>query len=88
VDATADGIPLVRVGVVRVGVEVGIPLVGIDAEDGEAGAALAPPTGGRSSGTLVIHEGARTSSPPTRGRKRKPRKEDAPAAAASDLAAA
>jgi hypothetical protein len=36
-DATADGIPLVRVGV-----EVDIPLVrvGIDAEDGEEGAAV------------------------------------------------
>jgi hypothetical protein len=42
VDATADGIPLVRVGVVRVGVEVGISLVrvGIDAEDGEEGAGV------------------------------------------------
>jgi hypothetical protein len=40
VDATADGIPLVRVGVVWVGVEVSITLVGIDAEDGEAGAAV------------------------------------------------
>jgi hypothetical protein len=38
-----------------------------------------------SSGTLVVREGARTSSPPLRGRKRKPRKEDAAAAAASDL---
>jgi hypothetical protein len=37
VDATADGIPLLRVGVVRVGVKVGITVVGIDAEDGEAG---------------------------------------------------
>jgi hypothetical protein len=35
VDATADGIPLLRVGV-----EVGITVVGIDAEDGEAGAAV------------------------------------------------
>jgi hypothetical protein len=34
-DATTDGIPLVRVGA-----EVGITLVGIDAEDGEAGAAV------------------------------------------------
>jgi hypothetical protein len=34
-DATADGITLVRVGV-----EVDIPLIGIDAEDGEAGAAV------------------------------------------------
>jgi hypothetical protein len=41
----------------------------------------APPR--HSSGALVIREGARTSSPPLRGRKRKPRKEDA--AAASDL---
>jgi hypothetical protein len=38
----------------------------------------------RSSGALVIREGARTSSSPLRGRKRKPRKDDA--AAASDLA--
>jgi hypothetical protein len=37
-----------------------------------------------SSGALVIREGARTSSPPLRGRKRKPRKDDA--SAASDLA--
>jgi hypothetical protein len=63
INATADGIPLVRVDVIWVGVEVGIPLIG-------------------------IREGARTSSPPARGRKRKPRKEDAAAAAASDLAAA
>jgi hypothetical protein len=35
VDATADGIPLPRVGV-----KVGITVVGIDAEDGEAGAAV------------------------------------------------
>jgi hypothetical protein len=34
-DATADGIPLVRVGI-----EVGIPPVAMDAEDGEAGAAV------------------------------------------------
>jgi hypothetical protein len=40
VDATTDGIPLLRVGVVRVGVKVGTTLVGIDAEDGEAGAAV------------------------------------------------
>jgi hypothetical protein len=33
----------------------------------------------RSSGALVIREGARTSSPPLRGRKRKPRKDDAEA---------
>jgi hypothetical protein len=46
----------------------------------------APPTRGRSSGALIIREGARTSSPPVRGHKRKPRKEDAAAAAASDLA--
>jgi hypothetical protein len=38
---------------------------------------------GRSSGTLIIREGARTSSPP-RNRKRKPRKDDVKAA--SDLA--
>jgi hypothetical protein len=47
----------------------------------------APPTRGRSSGALVIREGARTSSPPARGRKQKPRK-DAATAAAFDLAAA
>jgi hypothetical protein len=41
----------------------------------------APPTRGRSSGALIIREGARTSSPPARGRKWKPRKEDAAAAA-------
>jgi hypothetical protein len=35
VDATADGIPLLRVGV-----NVGITVVGIDTEDGEAGAAV------------------------------------------------
>jgi hypothetical protein len=35
VDATADGIPLLLVDV-----EVGITVVGIDAEDGEAGAAV------------------------------------------------
>jgi hypothetical protein len=35
VDATADGIPLLWVGV-----EVGIMVVGIDAEDSEAGAAV------------------------------------------------
>jgi hypothetical protein len=40
VDATADGIPLLRVGIVRVGVKVGITVVGIDAEDGEVGAAV------------------------------------------------
>jgi hypothetical protein len=42
---------------------------------------FAPPR--RSSGALVIREGARTSSPP-RNRKRKPRKDDTKAA--SDLA--
>jgi hypothetical protein len=47
-----------------------------------------PTTRGRTSGALVIREGARASSPPTRGRKRKPRKEDTAAATASDLAAA
>jgi hypothetical protein len=40
VDATADGIPLLRVGVVRVDVKVSITVVGIDAEDGEAGATV------------------------------------------------
>jgi hypothetical protein len=40
VDGTADGIPLVWVGVVWVGVKVAITLVGIDAEDGEAGATI------------------------------------------------
>jgi hypothetical protein len=43
---------------------------------------FAPPR--RSSGAFVIREGARTSSPPLRGCKRKSRKDDA--AAASDLA--
>jgi hypothetical protein len=43
-------------------------------------------TRGCSSGALVIREGARTSSLPARGRKQKPRKKDAVAAAASDLA--
>jgi hypothetical protein len=81
-DGMADGIPLLRVGVVQVGVKVGITVVGIDAEDGEAGASSAPPR--RSSGALVIHEGVCTLSPPLRGLKRKPRKQDA--AAASDLA--
>jgi hypothetical protein len=38
--ATADGIPLLRVGVIRVGVKIGITVVGIDAEDGEAGATV------------------------------------------------
>jgi hypothetical protein len=45
----------------------------------------APPR--HSSGTLVLCEGAHTSSPPLRGHKRNPRKEDA-TAAASDLAEA
>jgi hypothetical protein len=45
------------------------------------------PTRGRCSGALIICEGARASSPPVRGRKRKPRKEDTAAATASDLAA-
>jgi hypothetical protein len=83
VDATADGIPLLRVGIVRVGVEVGITVVGVDAEDGEAGAVVR---------TAEVQQrrprhprGARTSSPPLRDCKRKPRKEDAEAAA-SDLA--
>jgi hypothetical protein len=48
----------------------------------------APPTKGRSSGALIIREGARTLSPPARCRKRKPRKEDTAAAAESDLAVA
>jgi hypothetical protein len=41
-DAMADGIPLIRVSVVRVSVEVGIPLVrvSIDAKDGEEGATV------------------------------------------------
>jgi hypothetical protein len=47
-----------------------------------------PLTRGRSSGALVIREGARTSSPLARGHKWKPMKEDTAAAAASDLAAA
>jgi hypothetical protein len=69
VDATADGIPILRVGVLRVG-KVGITIVGIDAEDREAGAAVRAAEA--SSGALVIREGARSSSPP-RNRKRKPR---------------
>jgi hypothetical protein len=40
VDATADGIPLLHVGVVRVSIEVGITLIGIDAKDGEVGATV------------------------------------------------
>jgi hypothetical protein len=40
VDATADGIPILRVGVVRVGMKVGITVVGIDAEYRDAGAAV------------------------------------------------
>jgi hypothetical protein len=40
VDATADGIPILWVGVLRVGLEVGITVVGIDAEDREAEAAV------------------------------------------------
>jgi hypothetical protein len=87
VDATADGIPLVRVSFARVGVKVGISLVrvGIDARTTVKKEPVStPPTRGRSSGTLVIHEGARTSSSPARGRKRKPKMEDA---VASDLAA-
>jgi hypothetical protein len=36
----ADGIPLLRVGVIRVNIEVGITLVGIDTEDGEVGATV------------------------------------------------
>jgi hypothetical protein len=72
-DVTADGIPLLRVGV-----KVGIMVVGIDAEDGEAGAAIRTaeaqqrhPRHPRGGAYLVA--------------TRKPRKEDA-AAAASDLA--
>jgi hypothetical protein len=40
VDATVDGIPILRVGVLWVGVKVGITVVGIDAEDREAGATV------------------------------------------------
>jgi hypothetical protein len=40
VDATTDGIPILRVGVVRVGVKVSITVVGIDTEDREAGAVV------------------------------------------------
>jgi hypothetical protein len=36
----ADGILILWVGIVRVGVKVGITVVGIDAEDREAGAAI------------------------------------------------
>jgi hypothetical protein len=49
--------------------------------------ASTPPTRGRSGGALIIHEGARTSSPPAHDRKRKPRKEDAATKVVSDLAA-
>jgi hypothetical protein len=83
VDATTDGILLLQVGIVRVGVEVGITLVGIDAEDGEAGATVR--TAEVQQRRPHHPQGACTSSPPLRGRKRKPRKEDAAAAAASDL---
>jgi hypothetical protein len=65
VDGTADGIPLVRVGVVWVGVKVAIALVDIDAEDGEAGAAVCKPTRGRSSGALIICEGTSTNTSQT-----------------------
>jgi hypothetical protein len=82
-DATADGIPLLRVGVVRVGVKVGITVVDIAPRTVKQEPPSAPPR--RSSGALVIRKGARTSSPPLRSRKRKPRKDNA-AAAASDLA--
>jgi hypothetical protein len=77
-----DGIPLLRVGIIRVGVEVGITVVGIDAEDGEAGAVVC--TAEAQQRRPRHPREARTSSPPLRGRKRKPRKEDA-SAAASDL---
>jgi hypothetical protein len=50
--------------------------------------ASTPPTRGRSSGALVIREGARTSSPPACGHKRKPKKEDGAFTATSDLATA
>jgi hypothetical protein len=40
-DATADGIRLLRIGVLRIGVgEVGITVVGIHVEDRQAGAAV------------------------------------------------
>jgi hypothetical protein len=40
VDAAANCIPILRVGVVWVEVKVGIMVAGIDAEDREAGAAV------------------------------------------------
>jgi hypothetical protein len=39
-DATVDGIPILCVGVLRVSIKVGITVVGIDAEDREAGATI------------------------------------------------
>jgi hypothetical protein len=43
----ADRIPILRVGVLRFGIKVGITVVGIDAEDREAGAASLPLLRGR-----------------------------------------
>jgi hypothetical protein len=81
VDATADGIPILWVGVLRVSVKVVITVVGIDTEDREAGAAI---RAAKAQQQRPRHSrGARTSSPPC-NRKRKPRKDDAKAA--SDLA--
>jgi hypothetical protein len=81
----ADGISLVRVGVESASrsSESALTLRTVKKEP-----PLAPLTRGRSSGALIIREGAGTSSPLARGYKRKPRKEDAAAAAAFDLAAA
>jgi hypothetical protein len=82
VDATADGIPILRVDVLRVGVKVGITVVSIDADDREAGATVRAAEAQQRRPRHL--RGARTSSPPLRGRKRKPRKDDAKAV--SDLA--
>jgi hypothetical protein len=91
VDATTDGIPLVRVGVERVSVEVSIPLIQVDIDsedDGEEGADAATTDQRCSSGALIICEWARSSSSPARGCKRKPKKEDVAATAAPYLAIA
>jgi hypothetical protein len=76
-------------GIVRVGIEVSIPLVGIDAEDGEEGAAVGT-ADQRAQQRRPRHPrgGAHLVAPPACGRKRKPRKEDAAVAAVSDLATA
>jgi hypothetical protein len=81
-DATPDGIRLLRDGVLRVGDKVRITVVGIDAEDREEGA------GDRASPQQRCPRHprgrARTASPPCRRKAKK----DAAAKAASDLAEA